>query len=49
MRASAEELKLKMEKKEVDDEKLDEKYAKYGRKIQKKKKLNQKKRTKIDI
>lgn len=38
-----------MEKKEVDEQQMNEKYAKYGKKIQKKKKLNKKKRTKIDI
>lgn len=49
VRAATEELKLKLEKKEIDDDKMDEKYAKYGRKIQKKKIRNKKKRTKIDI
>jgi hypothetical protein len=38
-----------MEKKDIDEEKLNDKFGKYGKKIQKKKIKNKKKRTKIDI
>lgn len=48
-RAAEEELKLKQEKNEVADEQTQQKYMKYGKKIQKKKIRNKKKRTKIDI
>lgn len=38
-----------MQKKEIDEEKLEDKFGKFNRKIQKKKIKNKKKRTKIDI
>lgn len=49
MRIAQEELKMKLEKKEITEEQMEEKYAKFGKKIQKKKFKNKKKRTVIDI
>ena len=48
-RAAAQELKLKMEKKGLEEEQNNQKYQKYGKKIQKKKMRNKKKRVAIDI
>lgn len=49
MRMANEELKLKMDKKDLNEEENMDKYEKYGKKIQKKKFRNKKKRVKIDI
>jgi len=49
VRIANDELKLKMEKRGVDEEKNNEKYEKYGKKIQKKKLRNKKKRVTVDI
>lgn len=48
-RIANDQLKLKMEKKEITDEQTSERYSKFSKKIQKKKIHNKKKRTKIDI
>lgn len=49
VRIANDELKLKMEKRGVDEEKESEKYEKYGKKIQKKKLRNKKKRVTVDV
>lgn len=49
VRIANDELKLKMEKRGVDEEKEAEKYEKYGKKIQKKKLRNKKKRVTVDV
>ena len=49
MRVASEELKLKMEKRGVEEQQNAEKYEKYGKKIFKKKVRNKKKRVTVDV
>ena len=48
-RLASEELKLKLEKRGVEEKQMLAKVEKYGRKIQKKKMRNKKKRVTVDI
>lgn len=49
VRIANDELKLKMEKRGVDEDQNHQKYEKYGKKIEKKKLRNKKKRVTVDI